>query len=720
MTEIEQKINTAIKGLTRRINLKIEHILMIENALGNPEVDNQIWEKYLNGNNTQMALEKNIYTSEMIKLLTLRAIILPKMLSSFLRWMLKKQNKNKEHFQISLDFQYFFYNNLSSQTPLLKQKIIQGIVYIFPNLIDQPDVLDGVIWLLKSNRNPVNKQNNNINWSLIYFIGLWESFYKDDIQYFINNALIGQYISNDQIRKLIKEDHDWQTIQKDIKQLWNKNHISLMPQYLVFAKLFYHLNNYYLSAFFYQVSQGNVPSQIFNAIPIHADIKLIKSNIIRLYGIQIYKQPLLLFRNVNTKNLLLIIFIIFAILLISPLTISSERLYKRGLNYAQNQQFDQAIEFYNKAIEKGLISEDILYQRALAYQRKKDYNRAIEDYRKVININNKNYNAYLNRGNIYQKIKEYDKAIYDYNQAIKINHKFIKAYINRASIYRILNQNYNAIDDYTTIINIDNQFLDAYKKRGDIYLKINQYNQAIFDYTIAIKLGDYDVHNYKNRGNAHYKLKQYKKAIDDYTKVIENNKNLSDIYFKRAYSYAQLGNHKKSIEDYKQVVLLEPNNNLAYNNRGISYQKLGKYQEALKDFDTAINLNNQHPYAYENRGDLYYYNLTQYNKAIYDYTQAIRVNNKNKSAYNSRGNVYHSLGQIQKAIYDYTQAIKIDNNYAQPYYNRASTHLKNNNKSQALNDFNRAAQLYQKQGKKEWYQLSIEKIESLKNILENE
>ena len=69
MNDIETEINTAIKGLTRRVNLKSEHIEIIENALANPDINDDIWDKFLNGNNTKMALKEKIYSPEMVKLL---------------------------------------------------------------------------------------------------------------------------------------------------------------------------------------------------------------------------------------------------------------------------------------------------------------------------------------------------------------------------------------------------------------------------------------------------------------------------------------------------------------------------------------------------------------------------------------------------------------------------------------------------------------------------
>lgn len=113
MIEIEQEINTAIKGLTRRTNLKREHIFILENALANPEINSPIYTKHLNGNNTIMALNQAIYTSEMVRLLTLISIMIPDTLSEFLEWLNNRKEKNKYHYQMCIDFQLNLGNFLS-------------------------------------------------------------------------------------------------------------------------------------------------------------------------------------------------------------------------------------------------------------------------------------------------------------------------------------------------------------------------------------------------------------------------------------------------------------------------------------------------------------------------------------------------------------------------------------------------------------------------------
>ncbi|BAQ64802.1 hypothetical protein [Geminocystis sp. NIES-3709] len=252
MTDIEKEINTAIKGLTRRVNLKIEHIYVIENTLANFQVDtltnsdinNQIWYQSLNGNNTKLALQQNIYTSEMVKLLTLRAIILPDTLPEFLDWLQQREGKNQEHYQYSLDFQINLSKNLSEKTPYLLAKVNEGVRLIIIELVNKSYLLKTVIWLLKYQEN------------------LWGKAYQDDVRISLENllAFIAHFPENTSNFQLFTNE--------EYQQIRQYKKIKIIPRYKILGDLFAQLDDKSipLSIFFYQLSCGKVPSKVYQKI----------------------------------------------------------------------------------------------------------------------------------------------------------------------------------------------------------------------------------------------------------------------------------------------------------------------------------------------------------------------------------------------------------------------------------------------------------------------
>lgn len=259
MSEIEQEINTAIKGLTRRVNLKSDHILILEKALGNATINNQIYDKYLNGNNTQMALQQGIYTSEMVRLLTLRAIIIPETLPEFLNWLYSRQGKNQDHYQLSIDFQYNFLELLSENNSFIDNNLTIGVQLILVDLLRKPDLLSGVIWLLKSPQT------------------LWGKTYENQVRISLENqlAFMSQFPNSSGNFNLFSYE-EYQKIRLDRKP-------TLLPKYKVLAILLSQLGekSLILGVFFHQISLGKVPSKIYQKI---------KPNVTKLFGITIKEE----------------------------------------------------------------------------------------------------------------------------------------------------------------------------------------------------------------------------------------------------------------------------------------------------------------------------------------------------------------------------------------------------------------------------------------------
>ncbi|MBT9438251.1 MAG: tetratricopeptide repeat protein, partial [Desulfobacterales bacterium] len=71
------------------------------------------------------------------------------------------------------------------------------------------------------------------------------------------------------------------------------------------------------------------------------------------------------------------------------------------------------------------------YNRGVAYAFLNQYERAIEDYNKAIALDPNNAEAYNNRGVAYAFLNQYERAIADYNKAIALDPNFAMAYDNR-------------------------------------------------------------------------------------------------------------------------------------------------------------------------------------------------------------------------------------------------------------------------------------------------
>ena len=214
---------------------------------------------------------------------------------------------------------------------------------------------------------------------------------------------------------------------------------------------------------------------------------------------------------------------------------------------------------------------------------------AVEYYRKAIELNPQFSKAYNNRGAAHHALEQHQKAINDCNKAIELNPQDANAYYNRGTAYRALKQYQDAINDYNEVIKLDPQSADAYNNRGNLYCALKQYQEAINNYNKAIGLNPQSANAYNNRGTAHHALEQYQEAINDHNKVIELDPQSANAYTynNRGTAHHALKQHQEAVNDYDEAIKLNPQHAEAYYNRGLAYLCLEQYQEALTDFSSA-------------------------------------------------------------------------------------------------------------------------------------
>ncbi len=154
---------------------------------------------------------------------------------------------------------------------------------------------------------------------------------------------------------------------------------------------------------------------------------------------------------------------------------------QRGFEAHQNDNLDDAIEYYTEFIrlDPGDTSNISVayYSRGIAYGEKNEYDPAIEDYNKATKFNPNFAEAYNNRGYAYHKKGEINRAIEDYDSAIKIKPDDVRFYNNRSIALLDLQEWQKAKSDLTIArnmgVDIIALFRNAYANVADFEQKHN-------------------------------------------------------------------------------------------------------------------------------------------------------------------------------------------------------------------------------------------------------
>ena len=113
----------------------------------------------------------------------------------------------------------------------------------------------------------------------------------------------------------------------------------------------------------------------------------------------------------------------------------AEAYFSLGTVQLDNGENEQAILFYNKALEINPSYAEAYLNRGIAYRRQGLIELAISDYTKSLELNPKDVRAYVNRGNAHLERSRYDNAISDYTTALEIDSRDARIYYNRSYAY---------------------------------------------------------------------------------------------------------------------------------------------------------------------------------------------------------------------------------------------------------------------------------------------
>lgn len=206
---------------------------------------------------------------------------------------------------------------------------------------------------------------------------------------------------------------------------------------------------------------------------------------------------------------------------------SSLALAMRAATYAESGNFSAASADCDKVLSMRTINNATAYNYlGMAYDLMNQYQRAIECYNKAILLEPKNIAAYNNRGLSYKQLGQWEQAILNYSKAIEVSPQFATAYYNRGNVYRLNREWKQAISDFNKTIELNPQYPDVYITRGEVLMKTGNGKDAEADLIKAIGIDPFD-------GSAYFYLAQVYEHNGQKSEALENyrlaNKFISSI-----------------------------------------------------------------------------------------------------------------------------------------------------------------------------------------------
>jgi serine/threonine protein kinase/Flp pilus assembly protein TadD len=242
-------------------------------------------------------------------------------------------------------------------------------------------------------------------------------------------------------------------------------------------------------------------------------------------------------------------------------------LFKQADLELQYQRYEQAIEYYDRGMEKvrGKVK---LFQRAwlskaTALSHLKRYDEMLQTCRQGLNKINSFY-FWNCQGLALEGLQQYEQAIASYNEAIKLKPDFFVPISNRGEAYAKLGNFDAAIADFQTAIELSEaESYVPWNNLGKIYYQQREYEQAINAYQQAIQVKEDYLPALIGLGNAQKALQRYSQALSAYNQAIQVNRDSYEAWYSKGLVEEALQQYREAIKAYEKAIALKPNWQLA-------------------------------------------------------------------------------------------------------------------------------------------------------------
>lgn len=344
--------------------------------------------------------------------------------------------------------------------------------------------------------------------------------------------------------------------------------------------------------------------------------------------------------------------------------------YMRGVEAVQNQQIQEALDYFNKDLSENPKNGYSFSWIAMIRLHNEEYGKALTAADLALKFLPKKDAEYLifaysTRAGIYLNLEDTIKALDDYTIAIKIKPNEESLYEKRAQIY-FEQQKFDLSDaDYRKMIDLKPGEVMGYMGLGRNALRQHKIDDAINQFNYVTKLEEQYASGYSFRAEAEIEKEMWNEATNDLIAAMQ-----CEWDTKAVYHMTEL--HEPAftmmVSKLKIQAAKSPNENTWYYLAGLMYEHNKKYNKAIEFYQEA-NKRDALPTIYRRISDCYY-ELGSYDIALSNINQSLNMDSTDLSNLAKKANIYYEMGDAKSAISEWDKVLAAQPEYGFGYYRR--------------------------------------------------
>lgn len=300
-----------------------------------------------------------------------------------------------------------------------------------------------------------------------------------------------------------------------------------------------------------------------------------------------------------------------------------ELLMQLGSVSRNARRLEQAIAYYERALDENPLFEDALFEIVDTLELSGDTPRAIARLNRYLDDHPDNPFVWLTMGNLYSKYGWYELGVEAFDFAIAAQDDFASAYFGKGMCYRELGNVQEALKcylevqmheqpyEYATLYNI-----------GECYEQLGEYALAFSYYQKCTEHFANQVDGWVGAGFCMEQQEKFKEAIYFYRKAIGLDEEHSEAWVSLANAEFKLGNGRAAYEALTEAIRLNPSDTQMWTEWAEMLHEEGNTEGSVTFLEEGIRHNPE-------SADLHYhlaaylFQLNQRNKACHELENAL-------------------------------------------------------------------------------------------------
>ncbi len=364
----------------------------------------------------------------------------------------------------------------------------------------------------------------------------------------------------------------------------------------------------------------------------------------------------------------------------------------RGIHLARQNRYDEAIAYYDRAIQLDGRLGNALLNKGNAVASRGDHDAAIALYRKAHALKPNDYAPLTIWGTFLAELGEFDEALVKLQQAVQLDPKEAFPYALLGDLWDRMRDLERAAIAFEKAHEMSRDDLDVLTRLGTILYRLGHHARAEARFNTALsRLLHVDVYTswgdaLLDAGDVDAARQRYRKALDagpwdpfahlriGDTWLREGRLDLAEASCRDAMAIDEassavhrycgdvLRTHRdeKSVEHYKQALALAPADVGTLVALAEHYYATGNADRGFEAFQSAVKVNPSDGAIYHAWAD-WRLSDQDYNGALEMYDRSIRLYPANEKAYEGRALALQCLGRMQHAEKSQSKADAIYN-----------------------------------------------------------